>query len=36
MKEDEIGQACITHGRAQKYIRLFGGKLRIKETTRET
>jgi hypothetical protein len=26
IKEDEIGGACSTHGRDEKYIQNFGGK----------
>jgi hypothetical protein len=36
MKEDEVGRACSTHGRAEKRVQGFGGKARRKETTYKT
>lgn len=30
MQEDEIGEACSTHGRDKKFIQKFNGKLKIK------
>jgi hypothetical protein len=36
VKEDEMGRACSTHGRKEKYIWDIGGEARRKETTRKT
>jgi hypothetical protein len=30
MKENEVGRACGTHGRGEKYVQGFGGKARRK------
>jgi hypothetical protein len=36
LKENEVGWACGTHGRAEKRVQGFGGKARRKATTRKT
>jgi hypothetical protein len=36
MKENEVGWACGTHARGEKSAQGFGGKARMKETTRKT
>jgi hypothetical protein len=36
MKENEVGGACGTHGRGERSVQMFGGKVRRKEITRKT
>jgi hypothetical protein len=31
MKENEVGRACVTHGRGEKRVQGFGGKARRKK-----
>jgi hypothetical protein len=33
VKANEVGRACGTHGRGEKYVQGFGGKARRKEST---
>jgi hypothetical protein len=35
VKDDEMGRACSTHGGKEECIQDFGGKARMKETTRK-
>jgi hypothetical protein len=35
-KENEVGRACVTHGRGEKSAQGFGQKARRRETTRKT
>jgi hypothetical protein len=36
VKGDDLGRACGTYGKREKCIEGFGGKIRMKETTRKT
>jgi hypothetical protein len=36
IKENEMGEACGTHGTGEKSVQGFGGKARIEKTTRKT
>jgi hypothetical protein len=36
VKANEVGGACVTHGRGEKSVQGFGGKARRKETTGKT
>jgi hypothetical protein len=36
VKSNEVGGACGTHGRGEKSVQGFGGKVRRKETTWKT
>jgi hypothetical protein len=36
IKENEMGEACGTHGRGEKRVQYFGGKARRKKTTWKT
>jgi hypothetical protein len=36
MKENEVGGACGTHGRGEKRVEGFGGKVQRKKSTWKT